>query len=83
MSTVTALSNLAKDSIGSGLGTSAAPVLVAVIGVLMIAALTLFGQFGEVFARAIQLARIAINLFLTGLLLAGVAVVMAVVAVRA
>ncbi|GIF69587.1 hypothetical protein Ais01nite_76220 [Asanoa ishikariensis] len=76
MSTVTALSTLAK-------GTSATPVIVAVLAFMMIAAFLFFRQFGEVIAHAVQLLRIAITALFTATLLVGVAVVMVVVAVRA
>jgi len=83
MSTVTALSILAKDSTGSGLDASARPVTVAVVALVMIAAFMFFRQFGEVIAQAAQLLRIAVTALFSATLLVGIAVVMFVVAVRA
>ncbi|HTF11152.1 MAG TPA: hypothetical protein VK659_23560 [Asanoa sp.] len=83
MSTVTALSNLAKDSFGPDPGLGTVPVLVVVIGLVMIAALKLVGQVGAAFTHAVQLLRIAITALGTVTLLVAAAVVMAVVVVRA
>ncbi|SNT44485.1 hypothetical protein SAMN05421812_106116 [Asanoa hainanensis] len=83
MSTVSALSILAKDSTGSALDVSAHPATVAVGALLMIAAFVFFWQFGEVFAHAAQLICIAVRAILSASVLVGLIVVMVVVAVRA
>jgi hypothetical protein len=83
MFTVTALSNLAKDSLGPDPGLGTLPFVAVVIGLVMFAAVKLFGQVGEAFANAVQLLRIAIAALGTATLLVGAVVVMAVVMIRA
>ncbi|MEV4622997.1 hypothetical protein AB0J74_30315 [Asanoa sp. NPDC049573] len=83
MSTVTALSNLAKDSLGPDPGLGTIPFFAVVIGLVMFAAVKLFGQVGEAFVNAVQLLRIAIAALGTATLLVAAVVVMAVVVIRA
>jgi hypothetical protein len=80
MSTVNALSNLAKDTFGPDLAVRTTPILVVVIAFVMIAAIRLFSQVGEAIGHAVELFRIALRALGTAALLLGVVVVMVVVA---